>query len=63
MGKINKSKSGLSPDIKTINQMRTIERNVEIPHEGPFCDIMWSDPEEIDSWSISNRGAGILFEL
>ena len=62
MGKINKSKSGLSPDIKTINQMRTIERNVEIPHEGPFCDIMWSDPEEIDSWSISNRGAGILFE-
>lgn len=42
--------------------MRTIERNVEIPHEGPFCDIMWSDPEEIDSWSISNRGAGqIIF--
>ena len=38
--------------------MRTIERKIEIPHEGPFCDIMWSDPEDIDGWSVSNRGAG-----
>jgi len=25
-------------------------RKVEIPHEGPFCDLMWSDPEEIETW-------------
>jgi diadenosine tetraphosphatase ApaH/serine/threonine PP2A family protein phosphatase len=42
--------------------MRTIDRKVEIPHEGPFCDIMWSDPEDIDNWSLSNRGAGFIFK-
>ena len=40
-------KGGLSPDIGTIDQMRTIERDQEIPHRGGFCDLMWSDPEDI----------------
>lgn len=35
---------GLSPDIRTIDQIRTIARAQEIPHEGAFCDVMWSDP-------------------
>lgn len=52
---------GLSPDIKTIDQIRTIDRKVEIPHEGAFCDLMWSDPEDIETWAISTRGAGWLF--
>ena len=38
---------GLSPDIKTIDQIRLIDRNMEIPYEGPFCDMMWSDPDDI----------------
>jgi diadenosine tetraphosphatase ApaH/serine/threonine PP2A family protein phosphatase len=41
--------------------MRIIDRNCEIPHEGPFCDLMWSDPEEIETWGVSSRGAGWLF--
>lgn len=41
--------------------MRVIDRNCEIPHEGPFCDLMWSDPEEIETWAVSPRGAGWLF--
>ncbi|CEG66831.1 hypothetical protein G6F70_008131 [Rhizopus microsporus] len=52
---------GLSPDIKTLDQMRTIHRLQEIPHEGSFCDLMWSDPEDIDMWAVSPRGAGWLF--
>ncbi|KAJ9508911.1 hypothetical protein QJQ45_028233, partial [Haematococcus lacustris] len=43
------------------SQIRTIDRVCEIPHEGPFCDLMWSDPEDIDTWAISPRGAGWLF--
>jgi len=32
---------GLSPDLKTIDQIRTIERAQEIPHKGAFCDILY----------------------
>eukprot|EP01027_Heterolobosea_sp_BB2_P023786 GEZU01035787.1.p1 GENE.GEZU01035787.1~~GEZU01035787.1.p1 ORF type:complete len:303 (-),score=68.91 GEZU01035787.1:218-1126(-) len=52
---------GLSPDIRTIDQIRTLNRRQEIPHEGPFCDLMWSDPEDIETWAVSPRGAGWLF--
>jgi len=52
---------GLSPDVRTLDQIRTIPRNQEIPHEGAFCDLMWSDPEDIDTWQVSPRGAGWLF--
>eukprot|EP01136_Pigoraptor_vietnamica_P040893 Opistho-1_new@1183 len=34
---------GLSPEVRTLDQIRTIERDQEIPHEGAFCDLMWSD--------------------
>lgn len=52
---------GLSPDIKTVDQIRTLERNQEIPHKGAFCDLVWSDPEDVNTWSNSPRGAGYLF--
>jgi len=52
---------GLSPVISTLDQIRLLERNQEIPHEGPFCDLMWSDPEDIETWGVSQRGAGWLF--
>lgn len=60
-GKILCIHGGLSPDIKTLDHIRTIERKVEIPHDGPFCDLMWSDPEDIETWQMSPRGAGWLF--
>ncbi|KAK4533229.1 hypothetical protein CCYA_CCYA16G4111 [Cyanidiococcus yangmingshanensis] len=52
---------GLSPDISTLDQIRLIDRRQEIPHEGPYCDLMWSDPENIETWAVSPRGAGWLF--
>ena len=60
-GKVLCVHGGLSPEVRTLDQIRTIVRNLEIPHEGAFCDLMWSDPEEIDSWQVSPRGAGWLF--
>lgn len=38
-----------------------IDRKQEVPHEGAMCDLMWSDPEEIDGWGLSPRGAGYQF--
>ncbi|KAH6608071.1 hypothetical protein Trco_004384 [Trichoderma cornu-damae] len=52
---------GLSPEIRTIDQIRVVARAQEIPHEGAFCDLVWSDPDDIDTWAVSPRGAGWLF--
>mmetsp|Transcript_13261 Transcript_13261/g.34767 ORF Transcript_13261/g.34767 Transcript_13261/m.34767 type:complete len:309 (-) Transcript_13261:156-1082(-) len=52
---------GLSPSISTLDQVRVIDRKQEVPHDGAMCDLMWSDPEEIEGWGLSPRGAGYLF--
>jgi len=52
---------GLSPSINTLDQIRLIDRKQEVPHDGAMCDLMWSDPEDIEGWGISPRGAGYLF--
>ena len=53
---------GLSPQLETLDQIRTLDRKQEVPHEGPMCDLLWSDPENIEGdWGMSSRGAGFLF--
>jgi serine/threonine-protein phosphatase 4 catalytic subunit len=52
---------GLSPLISTVDQIRLLDRKKEVPHEGPMCDMLWSDPDEISGWGLSPRGAGYLF--
>eukprot|EP00823_Brevimastigomonas_motovehiculus_P001013 TRINITY_DN1141_c0_g1_i1.p1 TRINITY_DN1141_c0_g1~~TRINITY_DN1141_c0_g1_i1.p1 ORF type:complete len:317 (-),score=56.82 TRINITY_DN1141_c0_g1_i1:279-1229(-) len=52
---------GLSPSITTLDQIRVLDRKQEVPHDGPMCDLLWSDPEEIEGWGLSPRGAGYLF--
>jgi len=52
---------GLSPNISTLDQIRCIDRKQEVPHEGPMCDLLWSDPEDVSGWGLSPRGAGYLF--
>lgn len=52
---------GLSPSLNTIDEIRAIDRKQEVPHDGAMCDLLWSDPEDIDGWAISQRGAGFMF--
>lgn len=42
---------GLSPEIRTLDQIRVVARAQEIPHEGAFCDLVWSDPEGMFDWA------------
>ena len=60
-GKVLCVHGGLSPEIRTLDQIRVIARAQEIPHEGAFCDLVWSDPEDVGTWAVSPRGAGWLF--
>lgn len=34
---------------------------LQVPHEGPMCDLLWSDPDDRCGWGISPRGAGYTF--
>lgn len=52
---------GLSPSIDTLDNIRKLDRFQEVPHEGPMCDLLWSDPDERMGWGISPRGAGYTF--
>ncbi|KAL0436132.1 UNVERIFIED_CONTAM: Serine/threonine-protein phosphatase PP2A catalytic subunit [Sesamum radiatum] len=52
---------GLSPSVETLDNIRNFDRVQEVPHEGPMCDLLWSDPDDRCGWGISPRGAGYTF--
>ena len=52
---------GLSPSIDSLDNIRALDRIQEVPHEGPMCDLLWSDPDDRCGWGISPRGAGYTF--
>ena len=54
--------AGLSPSLLNIDDINQIKRIKEIPHEGPFADLMWSDPDsDTQGFKYSQRGAGYNF--
>lgn len=52
---------GLSPNVERIEQVSLIHRQQELPAQGPFSDLCWSDPDEVDGWKPNQRGAGWVF--
>lgn len=46
---------GISPELKTIEDVNKIERAEEPPRAGLFCDILWSDPVEDDNGTSEPR--------
>jgi serine/threonine-protein phosphatase 4 catalytic subunit len=52
---------GLSPEIHTFDDIMAIDRKCEPPSSGPYCDLLWSDPDDVVGFSPSARGAGFLF--
>lgn len=53
---------GLSPDVKTLDQIRVLSRAQDPPNEGAYCDLLWSDPDDsVPTWALSPRGCGFLF--
>ena len=53
---------GLSPSIHLIDQIKTINRFIDVPQQGSFSDLLWSDPNlRIKLFNKSTRGAGFTY--
>jgi serine/threonine-protein phosphatase PP1 catalytic subunit len=53
---------GLSPELKSLDQIREIERPCDVPEEGLVCDLLWADPDkDIVGWGQNDRGVSFTF--
>lgn len=53
---------GLSPELKELEQINKIDRKVDIPENGILCDLLWSDPNQMEGWSDNKeRGTSYYF--
>ena len=53
---------GLSPDLKSIQNIQEISRPTDIPDTGLLCDLLWSDPDkEATDYDENDRGVSVIF--
>lgn len=53
---------GLSPEIRSFDQIRRLVRPTEIPDTGLISDLLWSDPDShVTGWRDSDRGVSFVF--
>ena len=53
---------GLSPDLKSMEQIRRIPRPTDVPDQGLLCDLLWADPdEEVTLWGENDCGVSFTF--
>lgn len=61
-GRILCMHGGISPDLRSINQIKQIKRPTDVPDSGLLCDLLWSDPEkDISGWGENDRGVSVTF--
>lgn len=54
-GKFLSVHGGLSPELSRLETINTIDRFIEPPREGLYCDILWSDPVDSETGESDNR--------
>lgn len=53
---------GLSPDLKSVEQIKKVPRPIDIPEEGLLANILWSDPDgSIQTWGPNDRGTTVCY--
>ena len=45
----------------TLDEIKKINRYIDVPISGLMCELLWSDPKEEKGISPSERGAGVYF--
>jgi serine/threonine-protein phosphatase PP1 catalytic subunit len=57
---------GLSPQLESLDQIRSLQRPLEVPEDGLLCDLLWSDPDidaVAEGWGQNDRGISVTFSL
>jgi len=53
---------GISPELKSFEQIRRIMRPTDVPDTGLLCDLLWSDPDrDVSGWGENDRGVSYTF--
>ena len=54
---------GISPSLKSMDQIREIERPTKVPFVGVICDLLWSDPDSNlnGGWGPNSRSISVTF--
>jgi len=53
---------GLSPEITSMSQIKSLVRPTDVPDTGLLCDLLWADPDkDVTGWEQSDRGVSYIF--
>ena len=53
---------GISPELKSLDQIEKLKRPLDLPDEGLVSDLLWSDPaNEGDGWQENDRGTSVTY--
>jgi serine/threonine-protein phosphatase PP1 catalytic subunit len=53
---------GISPHLRSLEQIRDMPRPCDVPDEGLLCDLLWSDPSGQAGWAPNDdRGVSYTF--
>ncbi|VDL68420.1 unnamed protein product [Nippostrongylus brasiliensis] len=53
---------GLSPTLRSLDQLKRISRPCDVQETGLLCDILWSDPDSsVVGWAPNERGVSYVF--
>ena len=53
--------SGLTPEIKTVDDINSLDRIQEIPQDGPIVGLLFNESIDIYGWREFDKGAGYYF--
>lgn len=53
---------GISPSLHNLKDINSLEKGINIPDDGIFCDLTWSDPKKHkQDWKRNDRGVSYTF--